>query len=180
MYIQLWFKSIMYRRKYLDYRIQQQVGYVQKIIKIQGLVRGKLLRMEYYNNRNGLELKQIINNVNRAHYNWKKENSVNYLLNKALSQLTKSRTLYGVSEACDTLENLLKIVPNISNRIAEHNIIGSLFHVLRNSNRSVPHLNLVTKILNFFLFFGQHDYKCYKAIFYRNDTLDIFSERLKI
>ena len=175
--IQSWFKAAMYRREFIYFCNSSKDEYIQKVIAIQSVIRGKLLRIECSKD---VKLQKIISNALNANKNWKRENSVNYLLQSALNKLNKSRTLYGVSEACDTLENLLKIVPNISNRIVEHDIIGTLYNVLRNSNRSLPHLTLVTKILNFFILFAKHDVKCYEAIFYRDDTLDILSERLQI
>merc|ERR1711933_25312 len=178
LFIQCWFKTAMYRREYVNFCKYSNDEYTQQMIACQALIRGKLQRIKCQ--KEGGKLLQLLKNVKNANSNWKRENSVNYLLQCALNKLNKSRTLYGVSEACDTLENLLSIVPNISNRIVEHDIIGILYNVLRNSNRSLPHLTLVTKILNFFILFAKHDIKCYEAIFYRDDTLDILSERLQI
>ena len=44
----------------------------------------------------------------------------------------------------------------------------------------LPYLDLIRKIMKLFLFFAQYNLQCYKAIFYRNDTLDILAERLQI
>jgi len=177
--VQSWFRGRMTRRSCIEYRQQSEGTYIQRVVRVQAMMRGKLQRMRLADDP-GSELRAILHRVRRANANWKKENTVNYRLKAALSQISQSRTLYGVSEACDTLQNLLKVVPNISARIAEHNIIGSLYNVLRNSNRSVPHLNLVQKILSFFLFFAKHDVQCYAAIFHRDDTLDVLSERLQV
>ncbi len=73
---------------------------------------------------------------------------MNYQLKSAQSQITHSRTPCGVLFACDTLGNPLKVVPNISDRIVVHEIIGVLYNVLRNSNRSVCHRDLVQRNLN--------------------------------
>jgi len=177
LFIQCWFKSAMYRREYVNFCKYSNDECTQQMIACQALIRGKLHRIKC---KKDVKLCELVQNVKRANANWKRENSVNYLLQSALNKLNKSRTLYGVSEACDTLQNLLKIVPNLSSRIVEHDIIGTLYNVLRNSNRSLPHLTLVNKILNFFIFFAKHDVKTYEAIFYRDETLDILSERLQI
>ena len=169
----------MTRRSCIEYRRQSEDSYVEKVVRLQSMMRGKLQRMELGSDP-GSEWTAILHRVQRANRNWKREKTVNYRLKAALGQISQSRTLYGVSSACDTLENLLKVVPNISARIVEHEIIGSLYNVLRNSNRSVPHLNLVQKILKFFLFFAKHDVQCYAAIFHREDTLEILSERLQV
>jgi len=177
-FIQSWFDGAMMRRQYMEYKRQQNEEYVQKVSRLQALMRGKLLRMQCLAQQP--DLQAIVSGVHLANSKWSKENTVNYVLQAALTKLAESKTLYGVSEACDALQSLLKVVPNISHRIVEHNIIGSLFNVLRNSNRSVPHLNLVHKILHFLLFFAKHDDKCYRAIFDRQDTLDVLSERLQV
>ncbi len=60
--------------------MQQEDGYMRNVIKIQGPMRRvKILRMKYYN-RNRLELKHIIPNVNRSLCNWRDENTYNHLL----------------------------------------------------------------------------------------------------
>merc|ERR1740123_2615358 len=177
LFIQNWFKMSMYRREFLNFCQHSNGDSVHQIIKMQAVIRGKLQRIECANDE---KLQNILHKAQIANANWRREDSVNYRLQCALHKLNQSRTLFGVSEACATLENLLSIVPNISKRIVEHDIIGTLYNVLRNSNRSQPHLKLVTKILNFFILFAKTDIKCYEAIFYRDDTLDILSERLQI
>jgi len=177
--LQCWFRSMQQQALYRSQHGQlHDAQFARSVIQLQAMIRGKFVRLQCAQQHP--QLQSRIAKVQRAHANWRRERTVNYSLQSALRKLAQSRSLYGVSEACDTLQALLRVVPNLSDRIVEHNVVGALYAVLRNSNRSVPHLTLVNKILDFLLFFGQYDRKCFAAIFHRNDTLDILSERLQI
>lgn len=182
--IQRWFVSAMTQRVCCEYKhsvLSKDLKYVAAVRKAQAILRGKMCRNEMrFEIENDGVLVNAVRRAKVARREWRREDTVNYRLKVALNAIGSARTLFGVSSACDTLSALLSVAPNIGDRIAEHDVIGSLFGVLRNSNRSVPHLNLVAKILKFLLFFARHSAECYAAIFYRADTLDILSERLQI